>query len=379
MPEGEAIEHAHGDALDRERAAQGRGAQLRHPQAAARVRRRRQRPAQGHLRAAQRTARVAGRLAAASPTCARAWSRDMFRVHVPEDSVEEQWDVAGLENALEAELQPRAAAAQVAGGASPSSTTRRCSSASSSAPRPPTGRRSPAGAEASFRQYERYVMLQILDAHWREHLAALDHLRQGIHLRGYAQKNPKQEYKREAFELFGAMLEAVKLEVTKTLTAVRDPRQGRRAAGRRQGARARTCSCSMPATTRRSPASGDAPEQKPRRAADRAPDAEGRPQRSLPLRLGQEVQALPRQTDLSRDGGQSRRARPAVAARRARRRAGRRDGRRHARPNRKDLLVMRLAPGAAVAGVFTQNRFCAAPVVAVRRSISQNDRCGRWW
>ena len=78
----------------------------------------------------------------------------------------------------------------------------------------------PAGAEASFRQYERYVMLQILDAHWREHLAALDHLRQGIHLRGYAQKNPKQEYKREAFELFGAMVEAVKLEVTKTLTAV---------------------------------------------------------------------------------------------------------------------------------------------------------------
>ena len=64
------------------------------------------------------------------------------------------------------------------------------------------------------------MTLQILDAHWREHLAALDHLRQGIHLRGYAQKNPKQEYKREAFELFGAMLEAVKLEVIKTLTTV---------------------------------------------------------------------------------------------------------------------------------------------------------------
>jgi len=78
----------------------------------------------------------------------------------------------------------------------------------------------PDGADDSFRQYERYVVLQILDAHWREHLAALDHLRQGIHLRGYAQKNPKQEYKREAFELFGAMIEAVKLEVTKTLTAV---------------------------------------------------------------------------------------------------------------------------------------------------------------
>jgi preprotein translocase subunit SecA len=78
----------------------------------------------------------------------------------------------------------------------------------------------PQGAEEQFRNYERYVMLQILDAHWREHLAALDHLRQGIHLRGYAQKNPKQEYKREAFELFGVMIEAVKLEVIKTLTAV---------------------------------------------------------------------------------------------------------------------------------------------------------------
>src|SRR4029450_13979984 len=76
----------------------------------------------------------------------------------------------------------------------------------------------PPGLEDRVHQAERYVMLQILDAHWREHLAALDHLRQGIHLRGYAQKNPKQEYKREAFELFGAMVEAVKLAVIKTLT-----------------------------------------------------------------------------------------------------------------------------------------------------------------
>jgi preprotein translocase subunit SecA len=64
------------------------------------------------------------------------------------------------------------------------------------------------------------MTLQILDSHYREHLAALDHLRQGIHLRGYAQKNPKQEYKREAFELFGLMIEAVKLEVTRTLMLV---------------------------------------------------------------------------------------------------------------------------------------------------------------
>jgi preprotein translocase subunit SecA len=74
-------------------------------------------------------------------------------------------------------------------------------------------------AEA-VRHYERLVLLTTLDTHWREHLAALDHLRQGIHLRGYAQKNPKQEYKREAFELFGSLLETVKLEVTRHLMTV---------------------------------------------------------------------------------------------------------------------------------------------------------------
>jgi preprotein translocase subunit SecA len=144
---------------------------------------------------------------------------DMLRVCIPEESVEEQWDIAGLENALKAELglalpirewlekepelDDQALLERIVEKAGAAYKTK-----------------IPAGAEDSFHQYERYVMLQILDAHWREHLAALDHLRQGIHLRGYAQKNPKQEYKREAFELFGAMIESVKLEVIKTLTAV---------------------------------------------------------------------------------------------------------------------------------------------------------------
>jgi preprotein translocase subunit SecA len=65
------------------------------------------------------------------------------------------------------------------------------------------------------------VLLQSIDSHWREHLSALDYLRQGIHLRGYAQKQPKQEYKREAFELFGQLLDSVKNEVTKVLMTVR--------------------------------------------------------------------------------------------------------------------------------------------------------------
>src|SRR5204862_4635833 len=73
----------------------------------------------------------------------------------------------------------------------------------------------------ALHQFERAVMLQSIDTHWREHLAALDYLRQGIHLRGYAQKQPKQEYKREAFELFAAMLDSIKREVTRTLMNIR--------------------------------------------------------------------------------------------------------------------------------------------------------------
>ena len=69
-------------------------------------------------------------------------------------------------------------------------------------------------------QFMRAVLLQTLDSSWRDHLAALDYLRQGIHLRGYAQKQPKQEYKREAFELFRQLIDQVKTEVTRTLMTV---------------------------------------------------------------------------------------------------------------------------------------------------------------
>src|ERR1044071_2462311 len=144
---------------------------------------------------------------------------DLFRVYVPDESVEEQWDLAGLEGAIKAELQldlPVRRWLEQEEELQPEQLLERITEKAEAAYKT----KIPAGAEASFHQYERYVMLQILDAHWREHLAALDHLRQGIHLRGYAQKNPKQEYKREAFELFGAMIESVKLEVVKTLTNV---------------------------------------------------------------------------------------------------------------------------------------------------------------
>jgi preprotein translocase subunit SecA len=144
---------------------------------------------------------------------------DLFRTYVPEESVEEQWDIAGLERALKAELNlelPLASWLEKEPDLHDETLVERIVEQANAA----YAAKVPAGAEEQFRNYERYLMLQVLDAHWREHLAALDHLRQGIHLRGYAQKNPKQEYKREAFELFGAMIESVKLEVIKTLTAV---------------------------------------------------------------------------------------------------------------------------------------------------------------
>jgi len=144
---------------------------------------------------------------------------DLFRLHVPEESVEEQWDIGGLEHALGAELRlqlPLKAWLEREPELHDTTLLERIVIKAQEA----YEEKIPENAKASFRQYERYVTLQILDSHYREHLAALDHLRQGIHLRGYAQKNPKQEYKREAFELFGAMLEAVKLEVIKTLNTV---------------------------------------------------------------------------------------------------------------------------------------------------------------
>jgi preprotein translocase subunit SecA len=144
---------------------------------------------------------------------------DLFRTHVPEESVEEQWDIPGLERALKAELNlelPVREWLAPESGLDEQAVLERIVAAAHEAYRA----KIPPGLEDRVHQAERYVMLQILDAHWREHLAALDHLRQGIHLRGYAQKNPKQEYKREAFELFGTMIESVKLEVVKTLTNI---------------------------------------------------------------------------------------------------------------------------------------------------------------
>jgi preprotein translocase subunit SecA len=139
--------------------------------------------------------------------------------HVPTGSLEEQWDVPALERTLESELTltlPIQKWLESDKELEESDLRARVIEAAHQQYQDKTVRLDPQG----IRGYERAIMLQSLDTHWREHLSALDHLRQGIHLRGYAQKNPQQEYKREAFELFSLLLEQIKTEVTKTLMMV---------------------------------------------------------------------------------------------------------------------------------------------------------------
>jgi preprotein translocase subunit SecA len=144
---------------------------------------------------------------------------DTFRLHIPAESVEEQWDVAGLEATLAAELhlkQPIGEWIKAEPQLGDDEILKRLLDAGDA-----TYAEKTVAVEAeAWSGFERNVMLQSLDSHWREHLSALDHLRQGIHLRGYAQKDPKQEYKREAFELFEALLQTVRSEVTRLLMTV---------------------------------------------------------------------------------------------------------------------------------------------------------------
>ena len=144
---------------------------------------------------------------------------DAVGAHIPAESTEEQWDIPGLGKQLASELgvtadvavwmkeKPDLSAEEVG------ERVREAALASYQA------KDELAGPEV-VRQFERAIMLQSVDTHWREHLASLDHLRQGIHLRGYAQKNPKQEYKREAFELFESMLNGIKADVVRVMMNV---------------------------------------------------------------------------------------------------------------------------------------------------------------
>ena len=145
---------------------------------------------------------------------------DVVRTHVPAESVEEQWDIPALTRVLADEWALPVPLAQMLEDEPNLNDDDILERVLAAADESYNSKVAIVGKEA-FGGFERNVMLQNIDTHWREHLAALDHLRQGIHLRGYAQKNPKQEYKREAFELFGAMLDQIKNEVIRTIMTVR--------------------------------------------------------------------------------------------------------------------------------------------------------------
>jgi preprotein translocase subunit SecA len=144
---------------------------------------------------------------------------DIVRQFVPAGSIEEQWDVPELEELLRNDWQLDLAIQEMINESQSIDADEILDAVTAAADEAYEAKVTQVGRE-SFSAFERSIMLQTLDRSWREHLAALDHLRQGIHLRGYAQKNPKQEYKREAFELFAAMLDAVKLEVTRIVMNV---------------------------------------------------------------------------------------------------------------------------------------------------------------
>ncbi len=145
---------------------------------------------------------------------------EVVRTQVPAQSLEEQWDLPTLERVLKDEWQLDVPLASTVAASESITDDDILEQVLAAADTMFNGKLEQVGSE-QFTPFMRMVLLQSIDSHWREHLAALDYLRQGIHLRGYAQKNPKQEYKREAFELFSQLLDRVKLEVTRILMTVR--------------------------------------------------------------------------------------------------------------------------------------------------------------
>lgn len=146
--------------------------------------------------------------------------QELVAQYVPHGTLEEQWNITGLQNVLEAEWQLQLPLAEKLEKQADYGEEEILADVLEAARAVYHGKIERVGAE-SWGQFERSILLQAMDMQWRVHLSALDHLRQGIHLRGYAQKNPKQEYKREAFELFSDMLDRVRNEVVKVLMTVR--------------------------------------------------------------------------------------------------------------------------------------------------------------
>jgi preprotein translocase subunit SecA len=203
------------------------------------------------------------------------------------ESVEEQWDVAGLQTGARRPTSSSVPTAEwLKASRTRPTTTDRCARASRRPTSAYAAKVALVGDRAASASSSATSCCRALDQHWREHLAALDHLRQGIHLRGYAQKNPKQEYKREAFELFESLMQTrVRNDVTKLLMTSRMPPLEN--VQYQHADYDEALGSLVRAWSRKAAAPG-------------APGREDRPQRPLSLRLGQEVQALPRQAQLTR-------------------------------------------------------------------------------
>jgi preprotein translocase subunit SecA len=145
---------------------------------------------------------------------------EVFRAYIPEQSMEEQWDVPGLQTLLESDWQIAMPLAKMLDDEPDLTDEDLHERVVAEANRLYEAKVALVGRE-NWAPFERSVLLQGIDTHWRSHLLALDHLRQGINLRGYAQKDPKQEYKREAFELFSEMLDRIRSNVIKVLMTVK--------------------------------------------------------------------------------------------------------------------------------------------------------------
>ena len=223
---------------------------------------------------------------------------------VPPKSPEEMWDIDGLNQAIERdfavhdERQELARSRREHGRGRPAPEDLR---RGRSAPTRP--RCSMYGAEL-VRPIEKSIMLHQLDSHWREHLAAMDYLRQGIHLRSYAQKNPKQEYKREAFELFTAMLDRIKHDTVSVLSRMQlrtqaeidaeEEERQQRLARAMQFQHAAPEQITAPPALKQGPVAEPQQRAPPSRSRSSCARPEGRPQRAVPVRLREEVQALSR-------------------------------------------------------------------------------------
>jgi preprotein translocase subunit SecA len=143
----------------------------------------------------------------------------LINVFIPPESLAEQWDIRGLEENIEREFGLKLPIQRWLNDDSSLDETGLRARVLAEFEQAHVAKAAHTGADV-MRHFEKAVMLQVLDSQWKDHLAAMDHLRQGIHLRGYAQKNPKEEYKREAFQLFSDMLDRIKHEVISLITRV---------------------------------------------------------------------------------------------------------------------------------------------------------------